>query len=86
MARRGDGIYQRTRGAWGRRGRDYSLKIIAGTLVVVGIVVGFIELRYAPHTLLRESSPDRPCGFQRGLDGFSPPHSDYVHRARLLAG
>ena len=29
-----------------------SLKIVAGTLVVVGIVVGFIELGYAPHILL----------------------------------
>src|SRR4030095_10333313 len=37
-----------------------SLKIIAATLVVVGIVVGFLELRYAPHRLLLQSSPDRP--------------------------
>ena len=37
-----------------------TLKIITGTLVVVGIVVGFIEFRYAPHRLLLESSPDRP--------------------------
>jgi len=44
-----------------------SLKIIAGTLVVVGIVVGFIELRYAPHTLLRESSPDRPWWLPKGI-------------------
>ena len=29
-----------------------SLKIVAWTLVVVGIVVGFIELGYAPHILL----------------------------------
>ena len=36
------------------------LKIAAATLVVVGIVVGFINIRYAPHTLLLESSPNRP--------------------------
>ena len=64
-----------------------SLKIIAGTLVVVGIVVGFIELRYAPHTLLRESSPDRPWWLPKG-DWMASHlrHSDYVHRARLPGG
>jgi hypothetical protein len=44
-----------------------SLKIVAATLVVVGIVVGFIELRYAPHTLLLESSPDRPWWLPKGI-------------------
>ena len=44
-----------------------SLKIIAGTLVVVGIVVGFIELRYAPHALLLQSSPDRPWWLPWGV-------------------
>jgi hypothetical protein len=44
-----------------------SLKIITGTLVVVGIVVGFIELRYAPHVLLLQSSPDRPRWLPKGI-------------------
>ena len=42
---------KRTEGV-GEEGRAItSLKIVAGTLVV-GIVVGFIELGYAPHILL----------------------------------
>lgn len=47
-----------------------SLKIVAGTLVVVGIVVGFIELRHAPHTLLLESSPHRPRWFSKWIGWF----------------
>jgi hypothetical protein len=43
------------------------LKIVAATLVVVGIVVGFLELRYTPHTLLLESSPDRPRWLRTGI-------------------
>jgi hypothetical protein len=42
-----------------------SLKIIAGTLVVVGIVVGFIERRYA-HAFLSKSSPARPWWLPKG--------------------
>jgi len=37
------------------------LKIFAATLVVVGIVVGFISLQYAPSALLLESSRERPA-------------------------
>jgi hypothetical protein len=36
------------------------LKIVAATLVIVGVVVGFVDMKYAPHHLLLESSPDRP--------------------------
>ena len=37
------------------------LKIVAATIVIVGVIVGFLEMRYAPHGLLLESSPDRPA-------------------------
>jgi hypothetical protein len=37
-----------------------TLKIVAATVVVVGIVAGFLDPWYAPHHLLLESSPDRP--------------------------
>jgi hypothetical protein len=43
-----------------------SLKIVAGSLVVVGIVVGFIERRYAPHAFLPKSSPARPWWLPKG--------------------
>ena len=36
------------------------LKIAAAGLVMVGIVVGLINLKLAPHSLLLESSPHRP--------------------------
>jgi len=36
------------------------LKIIAGVLVVVGIVLNFVSLRYAPRALLLEDSPQPP--------------------------
>ncbi len=36
-------------------------KIIAATLVVVGIGVGFYNLKYAPSALLIESSEKRPA-------------------------
>jgi len=36
------------------------LKIIAATLVVVGIVIGFYILKYSPDTLLIKSSPKFP--------------------------
>jgi hypothetical protein len=36
------------------------LKIVAATIVIVGVIVGFLEMKYAPHGLLLESSPDRP--------------------------
>ena len=36
------------------------LKIVAATLVVVGVVVGFVDIKYAPDHILAESSPDRP--------------------------
>ena len=47
-----------------------SLKIIAGTLVVVGVVVGFIELRFRPHHLALESSPTRPRWLPEGIGWF----------------
>jgi hypothetical protein len=37
-----------------------TLKIVAATLVVVGIVLGFLNLYYAPHNLILNSSPNRP--------------------------
>ena len=37
------------------------LKIIAATLVVVGIAVSFYDLKYSPSALLVESSPNRPA-------------------------
>ena len=40
------------------------LKVLAATLVVVGVVVSFINLKYSPHTLLLESSPKRPAWVQ----------------------
>lgn len=36
------------------------IKILAASLVFVGIVLGFINLRLEPHSLFLESSPDRP--------------------------
>jgi hypothetical protein len=35
-------------------------KIIIAVLVVVGVVIGFINLKLEPHGLLLESSPERP--------------------------
>jgi len=43
------------------------LKIVAATIVIVGVIVGFLEMRYAPHQLLLESSPDRPFWLPRWL-------------------
>jgi len=37
------------------------IKLIAAILVIVGIVIGFISLKYSPHGLLLESSPKRPA-------------------------
>lgn len=37
------------------------LKMIAATLVVVGIVISFYNLKYSPDTLLLESSSKRPA-------------------------
>ena len=37
------------------------LKIIAATLVVVGIVINLYILKNSPHTLLLESSPEQPA-------------------------
>jgi hypothetical protein len=36
------------------------LKIVAATIVIMGVVVGYLDMRYAPHGLLLEDSPDRP--------------------------
>ncbi len=37
------------------------LKIVAATVVIVGIIIGYLDItKYAPHSLLLESSPDRP--------------------------
>jgi len=36
------------------------LKIIAAVVVIAGVIVGYLEMKYAPHGLLLESSPDRP--------------------------
>jgi type VI protein secretion system component VasK len=35
-------------------------KLVAATLVVVGAFLSFLDLRYAPHHLLLQSSPQRP--------------------------
>jgi len=37
------------------------LKTVAATLVVVGFVISFINLKYAPHRLALEGSPQRPA-------------------------
>jgi len=37
-----------------------ALKIVAGTLVVVGAIWGFIDITYAPDQILAEGSPERP--------------------------
>lgn len=37
-----------------------TLKIIAATLVVVGILVGYISMTREPHALLLERAPKRP--------------------------
>jgi hypothetical protein len=36
------------------------LKIVTATVVIVGIVVSFLDRWYAPHSLLLQSSPNRP--------------------------
>lgn len=36
-------------------------KTIAGTLVIVGILISFYNLKNAPHRLLLESSPKQPA-------------------------
>lgn len=36
------------------------VKAVCGTLVVVGLLINFFERKYAPHTLLLESSPNFP--------------------------
>jgi hypothetical protein len=36
------------------------LKIVAGTLVIIGIVLSFFERRYAPQTMVGEGSPNYP--------------------------
>ena len=38
-----------------------NIKLIAAVLVVVGVVVGFFNLKYSPHTWSLESSPERPA-------------------------
>jgi hypothetical protein len=38
----------------------HTIKVIAGTLLVVGLAINFFERWYAPHTLLLESSPNFP--------------------------
>jgi hypothetical protein len=40
--------------------RMQTLKIVAATLVVIGIVLGAINIIYAPDHLLLESSPRQP--------------------------
>ena len=37
-----------------------SIKLIAGTLIIVSLVIGFLEKWYAPHMIVLESSPDFP--------------------------
>ena len=36
------------------------VKTVAAVVVVVGIVVGYVNQKFAPHALLLESSPGRP--------------------------
>ena len=36
------------------------LKIVAATVVIVGIIIGYLDIKYEPQSLLLESSPDRP--------------------------
>jgi len=38
----------------------FAIKVSCGTLVVIALVINFFERRYAPHTLLLESSPRFP--------------------------
>jgi hypothetical protein len=38
-----------------------TLKIASATLVIVGVVAGFLDLLYAPHYLMLHSSPKRPA-------------------------
>ncbi len=40
---------------------QHTLKLVAGTLVVVALVINFFERWYAPQTLLLESSPNFPA-------------------------
>ena len=37
-----------------------SLKIVAGTLVIIGIILSFFERRYAPQTIVGKGSPNYP--------------------------
>jgi hypothetical protein len=39
---------------------QHTVKVIAGTLLVISLVIGFLERWYAPHVLLLESSPGFP--------------------------
>lgn len=38
----------------------HTIKIVFGTLVIIGLVINFFERWFSPHTLLLESSPSFP--------------------------
>jgi hypothetical protein len=38
----------------------HTVKVVAGTLLIISLAVGFLERWYAPHALLLESSPNFP--------------------------
>jgi hypothetical protein len=37
-----------------------TVKVIASIITIIGILLGFLEYKYQPHSLLLESSPDYP--------------------------
>ncbi|MEX0805537.1 MAG: hypothetical protein WD688_19790 [Candidatus Binatia bacterium] len=39
---------------------QHTVKVVAGTLLVISLAVGFLERWCAPHALILESSPDFP--------------------------
>jgi hypothetical protein len=62
-----------------------ALKIVTATLIVVGVVVSFLDIKYARNSLVLESSPKAPlvvielAGLGRDLC-----RRNSLHRSRLL--
>lgn len=42
------------------QGHQETLKFIAATATVIGLLLGFLERRYAPTTIVTEDSPSYP--------------------------
>jgi hypothetical protein len=59
------------------------LKIVAATLVVVGIVVGFLELRYTTYSPPGEFTGPPAVASNGDWMASHLRHSDSVHRARF---